>query len=407
MTDLQVLFGWNSFQTCQAVNACVSASIEESGVMQWSDSNLLISIFLYIAASGVYDFYVVSAAIQRQAQLLVTIPQLQQSFVAQFNKDSLQLHIGTITVTNPGYYRFDFQGTNSILNKNEGDYPALYSLVLSQVQNPNNFNYVQKQFSSYFGRRGPSVHFSYNLESTKNILQFFNEVNVPENLDTIGTYAMAIGFDYGYFGIQVNSETERRVLFSVWSPQNTDDPSQIKPENAVLLVAKGNNTFVQEFGSEGSGGQSYLVYPWVAGVSYQFKLEGYPSDDGYSIFTTYFKDPSQPNSDYNLIASWKRPKTQSYLSGIYSFLENFEPETGHISRKAYYNNQQAFDKDGNSIKIQYAKFTYDDTAAQRQRLDYDGGVEQGKGFYLQNCGFFNPTSIKYGDIFNLNNYLSE
>ncbi|EAR89074.1 nematoblast specific protein (macronuclear) [Tetrahymena thermophila SB210] len=402
MTDIQVLFGWNSFQNCQAASTCALASIEESGVMNWSDSNLIISIFFYIAASGVYDFSVLSSEIQRQAQLLVTIPNLQQSFVADFMNDSLNLYIGTFTVTDPGYYRFDFQGTNSVLNENEGNYPALYSLVLHQVQNPQNFNFVQEQFSSYYGRRGPSVHFSYQLESTENIFQFLNEVTVPENLDTIGTYAMAIGFDYGYFGIQVNSESERRVLFSVWSPQDTNDPSQIQPENAVLLVAKGNDTLAQVFGSEGSGGQSYLVYPWIAGVSYQFKLEGYPSDDGYSVFTAYFKDPTQPNSDYNLIASWKRPKTQSYLNGIYSFLENFYPETGHITRKAYYNNQQAFDKDGNNLNVTQAIFTYDDTAAQSQRLDYDGGVEQGNGFYLQNCGFFNPTGIKIGDTFKLN-----
>lgn len=65
---------------------------------------------------------------------------------------------------------------------------------------------------------------------------------------------MAIGFNGGYFGMQVNSASERRILFSVWSPQDTNDPNSVLPENAVLLVEKGKDTIAKEFGGEGSGG---------------------------------------------------------------------------------------------------------------------------------------------------------
>ena len=59
---------------------------------------------------------------------------------------------------------------------------------------------------------------------------------VPEGNDVLGSYFMANGFAQGYFGIQVNSPTERRILFSVWSPFHTDDPSEI-PDQAILIAA--------------------------------------------------------------------------------------------------------------------------------------------------------------------------
>ena len=65
---------------------------------------------------------------------------------------------------------------------------------------------------------------------------------------------MAIGFGEGYFGMQVNSATERRILFSVWSPQSTDNPNEISGDNKVELLQKGDGVTINEFGGEGSGG---------------------------------------------------------------------------------------------------------------------------------------------------------
>ncbi|KAL4438089.1 hypothetical protein ABPG74_016868 [Tetrahymena malaccensis] len=397
MTEIKIPFGWNSYQTCSA-QKCSQPYISEQGVSYWQDTNIIISLFFYVAVAGVYDISLLSTEVQRQAELQVSIPSISYNYFAKFNTDSLNLSLGTIQVKNSGYIQVNFKGTNSLVNKKSGYYPQLNSLILSNSDNKSAIYYVKESFSSHFGRRGPSVHLTYNLESKYNIQQFFNEVNVPKYWDAIGTYAMAIGFDYGYFGMQVNSESERRILFSVWSPQQTDDPSQISKDNSVVLVSKGNNTVINAFGNEGSGGQSYLVYPWVAGVSYQFKLVGQPSTEGYSVFSAYFKDPTK-SQDYIFIASWKRPKTQAYLSGLYSFLENFNPEKGNIQRKVYYNNQKAIDYKGKEVKVKSAYFTYDETASKQQRLDYDGGVDNTNGYYLRNCGFFNKTNVQYGDIF--------
>src|SRR5690606_40657805 len=105
----------------------------------------------------------------------------------------------------------------------------------------NSAKYVADNEGNYFywGRRGPSVHLSYTTPADKDIEYCYNEITVPEGEDVVGSYYMANGFGEGYFGIQVNSATERRILFSVWSPFHTDNPKEIPDDEKILLTAKG------------------------------------------------------------------------------------------------------------------------------------------------------------------------
>jgi len=146
---------------------------------------------------------------------------------------------------------------------------------------------------------------------------------------------MANGFHTGYFGMQVNSENERRVLFSVWSPFKTDNPKQIPKEQRVRLIDKGDNVISNDFGGEGSGGQSRKRFMWEAGKTYGFLLKGEPSPDepNHSDYTAWFRPPGE---GWQLIASWRRPKESSYLKGWYSFAENFREDTGDQERKCLY-----------------------------------------------------------------------
>ena len=60
---------------------------------------------------------------------------------------------------------------------------------------------------------------------------------------------MANGFGEGYYGIQVNSDTERRILFSIWSPFKTDDPNSIPDDQKIKLLKKGKGVTSGEFGN--------------------------------------------------------------------------------------------------------------------------------------------------------------
>lgn len=273
--------------------------------------------------------------------------------------------LGEIVVSRAGYIRLDLHAGSSA-DKAVAEITAVKvasetpELTLDYVRN-NDGNMF------YWGRRGPSVHLSYQLPSEKPITYAYSEITVPVGQDPIGSYFMANGFGEGYFGFQVNSETERRVLFSVWSPFHTDNPAEIPDEDRVVTLAKGKAVHAQDFGNEGSGGQSYLIYPWKSGATYRFLTEVKPDGEGATRYSSWFGD--QDTGQWQLIASFRRPKTNKHLTGFHSFLESFAPTYGHIERSAHYGNQWVVDTDGVWHEVTQARFTGDATAHGRHRLD--------------------------------------
>jgi len=294
--------------------------------------------------------------------------------------------IGDFTNSQPGYVKVTLEG----LSKSGNLFPSpIYNLGVGGDLKEYDIDFVKEGFSFGFGRRGPSCHLWYTFPSGRNIEWFYNEVTIEQGQDVIGSYFMANGFGQGYFGMQVNSTTERRMLFSVWSPYSTDNPNEIPPDQRVQLLAKGDGVTVNDFGGEGSGGQSYLIYPWRAGVTYKFLNRVFPAGGNRTTYTAYFFDPDR--NDWRLIASWSRPITNTWYTGCYSFLENFQAFSGQFTRRGHYGNQWARTREGEWVEVTRASFTADSTARQRMRLDYQGGVA-GNRFYLQNCGFFDDTT---------------
>ena len=248
--------------------------------------------------------------------------------------------------------------------------------------------YVPNNEGNFFhwGRRGPSVHLNYPLPEGFDAGWFYNELNVPPGQDVQGSYFMACGFAQGYFGMQVNSPTERHILFSVWSPFETDDPAAIPDSQRIRLLDKGAGVHTGAFGNEGAGGQSYLDYPWKAGNTYGFLLHARRPETGIRFLLR--GGTRRKMDDWRLIASFSRPQTSTGLTSLYSFLENFEPEEGDRNRYVLFNHGWAGDSTGHWVSLQRARFTVDNTGRKGYRMDYGGGVRNGS-FYLENDGFFN------------------
>lgn len=247
----------------------------------------------------------------------------------------------------------------------------------------------------YWGRRGPSVHLSYGIPAENNYEWFYSEITVPLDKDPNGSYYMANGFAEGYFGIQSNSDKERRVLFSVWSPFHTDDPSEIPENQRIKLLKKGKEVNTGEFGNEGSGGQSFLRYQWITGNTYSFLNSVTPDGKGNTIYTAYFFAPEV--GKWQLIASFLRPQTDTWYKRPHSFLENFIDTNGYKERRAHYANQWLRDTGGNWVELEKATFSADDIGRRGYRRDFAGG-EEGGSFYLRNGGFFNHTT-DLGSVF--------
>jgi hypothetical protein len=292
--------------------------------------------------------------------------------------------IGEWTIKDTGYVALTIKG----ISKSGAKFPSIQTLSIDGTATEGKTAYVKNNEGNFFhwGRRGPSVHLNYQQPENVNAEWYYNEVTVPKGEDILGSYFMACGFGEGYFGMQVNSLTERHILFSVWSPFNTDDPKSIPESHKIKMLKKGEGVHTGEFGNEGAGGQSYLNYLWKAGNTYKFLLHGVPGKDSVTTYTAYFFAPE--TNKWQLIASFTRPQTKTYLKRFHSFLENFSPVQGDLSRKVLFDNQWICDDKGTWIELKSARFTTDNTGAKGYRMDYQGGVDKG-AFYLKNGGFFN------------------
>ncbi|MDR3367107.1 MAG: DUF3472 domain-containing protein [Prevotellaceae bacterium] len=316
--------------------------------------------------------------------------------------------LGCVKVSDSGYVRVDFQGLTlgELAKKRDQTSPTKQAgaeaidLTATGSALAGTTSCVG-DFSFYWGRRGPSVHLSYPFPEKETIEWFYSELTVPQGQDPVGSYYMANGFGEGYFGIQVNSATERRVLFSVWSPFKTDNPSEIPESHKIKLLAKGEKVRTGSFGNEGSGGQSSLIYPWKTGNTYKFLTRVEPDGNGATEYTAYFYTPDEQK--WLLIASFLRPLTDTYYKRAHSFLENFVPTNGYLSRRASYANQWARTVDGRWLYVgSRAKFSIDDTGRKGARMDYKGGVQNG-AFFLQNGGFFSDYTPAGAELHNPKN----
>ena len=354
-----------------------SELITKVGVSEWSNPKNVIRTYFYAAEPG-----------QLSVGIRAKVPSGVSKLTCHFQNDAREISlqgpglkdvlIGNFQVDKPGYYFVDLQG----LERSGPVYTDVQALLLGS-SNPASIKFIKDDF--YFGRRGPSVHLNFGLPSDINQVQwFYSQLTVPPNEDVIGSYFMANGFGEGYFGIQVNSATERKILFSIWSPYQTDNPSDVPEDYKIKLLKKGAGVTAGEFGNEGSGGQSFKQYNWKTGVPYGFLVGAKPTGDGSTDFTAYFFDPEA--NKWSLIAQFRRPKTNVYLNHLYSFIENFIPDQGVFARSCFFQNQWVYNAAG-WHELTQATYTADNTARKDYRLDYSGGVN-GQSFYLKNCGFF-------------------
>ncbi|MBL7966646.1 MAG: DUF3472 domain-containing protein [Prolixibacteraceae bacterium] len=353
--------------------------ITENGIQNWSNPESCIRTYFRIEKPGTIQLAITAHVSGGKSVLKVSFGGQSKEIVLK-NSEPEIIDLGAFAVERAGYHFLEIKG----VSKTSGEFARITDVLIGGEVAAGKTWFVKDDL--YWGRRGPSVHLNYEIPADAgNIRWFYNEMTIPEGNDVLGSYFMANGFAEGYFGIQVNSATERRILFSVWSPFKTDDPKSIPDDQKIKLLKKGDGVYAGEFGNEGSGGQSYRKYPWKAGVTYRFLLKGEPLENNSTDYSAYFYAPEI--GKWELIASFRRPQTSTYLKRLHSFLENFIPEMGAVSRQVIYSNQWVCNTAGKWTELKRAKFTADATARKESRLDYAGGTST-HYFFLKNCGFF-------------------
>jgi hypothetical protein len=298
-------------------------------------------------------------------------------------KEAVTATFESVDIDAPGYCRFALQGVKKA-GKTFGEVAAL--IVSGPAAEEAHFNLKER-------RNAASVHLGYPIPADAKVVAFTNEVTVKT--DPIWSYYMACGFRRGYFGIQVNSPTERRIIFSIWDSGNEGvDRSKVAPTDRVQLMAKGPGVVASDFGNEGTGGHSHLVYPWKTGATYRFLVTARP-DGTHTLYSGYFFFPER--KAWGLIASFRAPKDGDTLRGLYSFNEDFAGGNGQKRRLAEFGPQWIETADGKWTELLTARFTHDATG-KADRTDYAAGVGKDGRFTLSNGGFVGMP-IRLGDTF--------
>ena len=355
------------------------------GITKWADPKLKVIWYGMLKNKGVLKAALkIKLESGKRSRLALTIAGKTSERSITANSDSAMLvDFGEFTIHEPGYHAFQL-GFMNMKGLPAGDLKAL--LLDGPAMANAHFNLKPR-------RNAASVHLRYPVKKGTEMSAFYCELTAIE--DPLWTYYMACGWHRGYFGMQVNSPTERRIIFSVWDSGNEAvSREKVNNENRVQLVAKGDDIYTGSFGNEGTGGHSHLKFQWKTGEKQRFFVTAEPVDETHTVFAGYYFRPDK--KEWMLISSWKAPKEGRYLRSLYSFSENFAGKNGQLLRKARYGNQWIRDAHGKWQEITTATFSHDPTG-KVNRLDRFMGVEKGQ-FFLSHGGFV-PGFTEYGTSF--------
>lgn len=260
----------------------------------------------------------------------------------------------------------------------------------------------------------PSVHLWYSstdshAPSGESYDWFYHEVMIPSEYVKPYTYAMAIGGDGYYMGIQCNGDDRTGynydALFSVWDNGDTDSDPNLPDYMKSGALDSDSYVKVSRFGGEGTGTKSFVNNAlWKPGQWVQFLINSIPESvtitSGGRSFTYYntilsawYKNES--DKAWNYISSTRLSGKSSGLDQWYSFLENYTDAGGEMLRRAYWRNAYKH----SALTDQWyhqnkTAFTNTQNNGNRNsRSDLGRGVTElyGNCFYMQTGGFLHKA----------------
>jgi hypothetical protein len=345
-------------------------------------------------------------------------PLIEEFSYTGLGKNDTVRVLNNMNIPATGYYRYELE------SKNTTGSITINELIFEGITTPEQARAASAPHTTDY-LSSPSVHLNYSRATSSKSNDYdwlYQEVMAPTGFTPTATYWEAIGFTGGYFGMQANSDTERRILFSIWDQVDTDKytknglpiPEATK-DSLVSLVDKADYTKANGFGNEGTGGQSYVganrLDTWKDSVTVKF-LMNIRRDTIVStitgkkkpclILTAWYK--AYDEEGWRYVASWRRPFASTYFSNSGSFIENFGWANGHLPRKGYYFNTFAHENStGKWVHLNSTYGTHTDDQTIGQRIDYEHNVapEDPTKFYLLSGGYGGRKGPNSGTTFSV------
>jgi hypothetical protein len=221
LQEIIVPLGGNTFTQTPRTNG---SKIGEQGIVNWTDKSTAFKTYVRFSNAGSVKVWLTAKGTTGRSRIKISTGNVANEVVIEGIKEK-DYYAGEWLIKDSGYTSFNLTG----ITKSGNQFADVVNMKITGTAAGERAAYVKDNNGNFFywGRRGPSVHLNYRMPEHTNAEWFYNEITVPVGNDVMGSYFMANGFAEGYFGIQVNSPVERRILFSVWSPFSTDDPKSI------------------------------------------------------------------------------------------------------------------------------------------------------------------------------------
>ncbi len=235
-----------------------------------------------------------------------------------------------------------------------------------------------------------SVHLAYSASEGSAFC-----LDVAVDSSAVGTYVMVCGWDSGYFGMQELDDGKKVILFSVWDPNEQDDPDSVPEEKRVLTLQKDSQVRVGRFGGEGTGGQSFFDYDWKNGETYKFAVTARKAGLR-SEYSGFFFVPEK--NEWKQLVMFSTPNGGKLLRGQYSFVEDFQRDriSTTKTRRAHFSNGWIFSSKGDWEPILKARFTADANPV----TNIDAGID-GDRFFLATGGEIENQNVRLRDLMEL------
>ena len=184
---------------------------EKDGLHHWVNTSQEIQFYFQLNSTGKLTLSLLMKNSTPGSKLIATIAGKSFSFTVPASAVFKKITIGTVMIQARGFYSLVLRSQKNNTGKNIADIRSL-ELTGEAI--------TQMHFNPKPRRNAASVHLRYPLHDSMKVISFYNELTIPTGSDALHSYFMACGFARGYFGMQVNSPSERRIIFSVWDAGN-------------------------------------------------------------------------------------------------------------------------------------------------------------------------------------------
>ena len=184
------------------------------------------------------------------------------------------------------------------------------------------------------GHKAEAQHLWWNLEGQKEATCLYGEITVLATHPAI--YYCGANWHPGeaaggYCGIQHNSATEKRTIFSIWdtTPALHPNVSEADPR-----------TVFGRFGGEGEGGHTHMILPWKLGETFRFFVQKQPGMTPDTTDTRFYIQEGN-EAEWRHLATINNPNgghksVETLGGGLNSFLENFAGTAKALPKIALY-----------------------------------------------------------------------